>query len=234
MSFENEKESPEFYRTIKTFVLRAGRMTATQKRDYEELSGRWCIPYSDKPLNYTDLFGNTNPVTVEIGFGMGKATAIIAAENPDNNYLGIEVHRPGVGKLLGEIRRRNLQNLYIVEHDAIEVLEKMIGDNSVSAFHIFFPDPWPKKKHHKRRLVQHPYTDLFARKLLPGGYICMATDWEPYAEFALEQLSSTKGLVNVYDGYAERQEWRPETRFEEKGKDAQRCIRELYFKKEVD
>ncbi|MBR5866619.1 MAG: hypothetical protein IKZ04_01790, partial [Spirochaetaceae bacterium] len=130
--------------------------------------------------------------------------------------------------------KSNLQNLYIVEHDAIEVLEKMIGDNSVSAFHIFFPDPWPKKKHHKRRLVQHPYTDLFARKLLPGGYICMATDWEPYAEFALEQLSSTKGLVNVYDGYAERQEWRPETRFEEKGKDAQRCIRELYFKKEVD
>ena len=198
MDTENQTppQETQFYRTIKTFVLRAGRMTPTQQKDYQELSGRWCIPYSDGQLNYAQIFNNTNPVTVEIGFGMGKATAIIAADNPDKNYLGLEVHRPGVGKLLGEIRRRNLENIYIVEYDALEVLEKMIPDGSVSGFHIFFPDPWPKKKHHKRRLVQRPNTDLITKKLVPGGYLYMATDWEPYAEFALEQLEQTPGLKN--------------------------------------
>lgn len=231
MDTENQTppQDTQFYRTIKTFVLRAGRMTPTQQKDYQELSGRWCIPYSDGQLNYAQIFNNTNPVTVEIGFGMGKATAIIAADNPDKNYLGLEVHRPGVGKLLGEIRRRNLENIYIVEYDALEVLEKMIPDGSVSGFHIFFPDPWPKKKHHKRRLVQRPNTDLITKKLVPGGYLYMATDWEPYAEFALEQLEQTPGLKNKYQGFAPHQEWRPETRFEEKGLDKNHVIRELFF-----
>lgn len=233
MDYSIEGDSPEFYRRIKTFVLRAGRMTQTQKRDYEELSGRWCLPYSDKELNYTEIFSNTNPVVVEIGFGMGKATAIIAEENPNINYIGIEVHKPGVGKLLGEIRRRNLQNIFIIEFDALEVLEKMIPDQSVSAFHVFFPDPWPKKKHHKRRLMQRPHTDLLAKKLMPSGYVYMATDWEPYGEFALEQLSATPLLENKYSGYAIHQEWRPETRFEEKGKEASREIKELYFIKKT-
>lgn len=231
MDTENQTppQETQFYRTIKTFVLRAGRMTPTQQKDYQELSGRWCIPYSDGQLNYAQIFNNTNPVTVEIGFGMGKATAIIAADNPDKNYLGLEVHRPGVGKLLGEIRRRNLENIYIVEYDALEVLEKMIPDGSVSGFHIFFPDPWPKKKHHKRRLVQRPNTDLITKKLVPRGYLYMATDWEPYAEFALEQLEQTPGLKNKYQGFAPHQEWRPETRFEEKGLDKNHVIRELFF-----
>ena len=231
MDTENQTppQETQFYRTIKTFVLRAGRMTPTQQKDYQELSGRWCIPYSDGQLNYAQIFNNTNPVTVEIGFGMGKATAIIAADNPDKNYLGLEVHRPGVGKLLGEIRRRNLENIYIVEYDALEVLEKMIPDGSISGFHIFFPDPWPKKKHHKRRLVQRPNTDLITKKLVPGGYLYMATDWEPYAEFALEQLKQTPGLKNKYQGFAPHQEWRPETRFEEKGLDKNHVIRELFF-----
>ncbi len=236
MDTENQTppQSPQFYRTIKTFVLRAGRMTPTQQKDYQELSDRWCIPYGDGQLNYAQIFNNTNPVTVEIGFGMGKATAIIAADNPDKNYLGLEVHRPGVGKLLGEIRRRNLENIYIVEHDALEVLEKMIPDGSVSGFHIFFPDPWPKKKHHKRRLVQRPNTDLITKKLVPGGYLYMATDWEPYAEFALEQLEQTPGLKNKYQGFAPHQEWRPETRFEEKGLDKNHVIRELFFLRQED
>jgi len=167
-----------------------------------------------------------------MGFGMGKATAIIAENNPNQNYLGLEVHRPGVGKLLGEIRRKNLENLFIIEYDALEVLDKMIPDNSVSAFHVFFPDPWPKKKHHKRRLMQQPNTDLLTRKLLKNGYIYMATDWEPYAEFALEQLTKTPNLRNKYEGYAPHQDWRSETRFEEKGKNAKRLIHELYFIKE--
>lgn len=228
---DGDTPSNTFYRTIKTFVLRAGRMTPTQQKDYAELSGRWCIPYMGTVLNYTEIFSNTNPVVMEIGFGMGKATAIIAENNLDINYLGIEVHRPGIGRLLGEIRRKNLQNLFIIEHDALEVLEQMIPDNSVAGYHIFFPDPWPKKKHHKRRLIQRPHTDLLVKKLAPGGYLYMVTDWEPYAEFALEQLDKTPLLHNKYEGFAPRQTWRPETRFEEKGKNALRTIHELYFLK---
>lgn len=230
MSEEEQKDSP-FMRTVHTYALRAGRMTDSQRRDYEKLSCHWCIPYTEYPLNYVDVFDNVSPVTIEIGFGMGKATALIAEQNPEKNYLGLEVHTPGVGKLLGEIESRQLKNLYIIEHDAMEVLENMIPDDSVAAFHIFFPDPWPKKKHHKRRLVQRPRTDLLSRKLAPGGYLYMATDWEPYAEFALEQLTATPGLKNAYESYAPHQEWRPETKFEHKGVAAERTIKELYFLK---
>ena len=231
---DTDTTQPNVHRTIKTFVLRAGRMTATQQKDYQELSGRWCIPFGNYPLDYAQVFGNTDDVVVEIGFGMGKATALIAEANPQTNYLGLEVHRPGVGKLLGEIRRRNLENIFIIQHDALEVLETMVPDGSVGAFHIFFPDPWQKKKHHKRRLVQRPRTDLLARKLVPGGYLYMATDWEPYAEFALEQLDQTPGLKNKYQGFAPHQEWRPETRFEEKGLDKNHVIRELFFVRQED
>ena len=219
-------------REIKTFVLRASRMTDAQKRDYETLSAKWCIPFEKKNLNFADIFGNSNPVVVEIGFGMGAATAIIAEQNPNVNYLGIEVHTPGVGRLLGNIRDNNLQNLYIIEHDAMEVLEFMIPDNSVSGFNVFFPDPWPKKKHHKRRLMQRPRTNLLAKKLYAGGYIYMATDWEPYAEFALEELNLTETMKNKYEGFAPRQEWRPETKFEHKGLVAERKISEIFFEKE--
>ena len=218
-------------REIKTFVLRASRMTDAQKRDYETLSAKWCIPFEKKNLNFADIFGNSNPVVVEIGFGMGAATAIIAEQNPNINYLGIEVHTPGVGRLLGNIRDKNLQNLYIIEHDAMEVLEFMIPDNSVSGFHVFFPDPWPKKKHHKRRLMQRPRTNLLAKKLYAGGYIYMATDWEPYAEFALEELNLTETMKNKYEGFAPHQEWRPETKFEHKGLVAERKISEIFFVK---
>lgn len=218
-------------REIKTFVLRASRMTDSQKRDYETLSTRWCIPFEKKPLNFADIFNNSNPVVVEIGFGMGAATAIIAEQNPNINYLGLEVHTPGVGRLLGNIRDKNLQNLLIVEHDAMEVLEYMIPDNSVSGFHVFFPDPWPKKKHHKRRLMQRPRTNLLSQKLYEGGYVYMATDWEPYAEFALEELSLTENLKNKFEGYAPHQSWRPETKFEHKGLLAERKICELFFEK---
>lgn len=231
---DTDSPQPNVHRTIKTFVLRAGRMTPTQQKDYQELSGRWCIPFGNYPLDYPQIFGNTNDVVVEIGFGMGKATALIAEANPQTNYLGLEVHRPGVGKLLGEIRRRNLENIFIIQHDALEVLETMVPDSSVAAFHIFFPDPWQKKKHHKRRLVQRPRTDLLAKKLVPGGYLYMATDWEPYAEFALEQLEQTPGLKNKYQGFAPHQEWRPETRFEEKGLDKNHVIRELFFVRQED
>lgn len=231
---ESETDKPEstFIRAIKTYVLRAGRMTENERKNYAELRQRWCIPFEHKLLNFTDVFGNINEVTVEIGFGMGQATAQIANENPEKNYLGMEVHVPGIGRLLGEIKKRSLTNLYIVEHDALEVVETMIPDNSVSAFHIFFPDPWPKKKHHKRRLVQKPHTDLLVKKLAPGGYIYMATDWDEYAETALAELTATKGLKNKFKTFAPHQEWRPMTRFEEKGIESGHAIHELYFVKE--
>jgi tRNA (guanine-N7-)-methyltransferase len=217
---------------VRTYVLRAGRMTEAQKRSYTELSGRWCLPFECKPLNYTDIFDNTNPVVIEIGFGMGTATAIIAAENSGVNYIGIEVHTPGVGRLLHEIQERDLHNIRIIEHDAVEVLEYMIPDNSAAAFHIFFPDPWPKKRHHKRRFMRRPRTDLLASKLCPQGYLYMATDWEPYGISALEELEATPELANTAAGFVPRQPWRPETKFEMKGLRAEREIWELYFIKE--
>ncbi len=227
----SEPLPPDYRREVKTYVLRIGRMTAAQEKAYAELSPSWCIPFEDKILNFVDVFGNTNPIIVEIGFGMGDATVNMAAANPDINYLGIEVHRPGVGKVLSEIKRRELKNLYIIEHDALEVLEKMIGDNSVNGFHIFFPDPWPKKRHHKRRMVQRPRTNLFAQKLAKGGYLYFVTDWLEYAEFALEELNQTQGLKNKYKGFAEPQSWRYQTKFERKGLSADRKITELFFEK---
>lgn len=226
-----DKSESLFKREIKTFVLRIGRMTAAQERAYEELSPVYCIPFEKKQLNFVDIFGNTNPIIVEIGFGMGDATAEIAQANPNINYIGIEVHRPGVGKLLSEIKRRDLKNLFIIEYDALEVLEEMICDNSINGFHIFFPDPWPKKRHHKRRMVQRPRTNLFARKLAKDGYIYFVTDWLEYAEFALEELSLTKGIKNKYDGYAPAQKWRFQTKFERKGIAAERPITEILFEK---
>jgi tRNA (guanine-N7-)-methyltransferase len=219
-------------RAIKTYVLRAGRMTDNERKNYDELRQRWCIPYEHNTLNFADIYGNTNPVTIEIGFGMGQATAQIAADNPNNNYLGLEVHVPGIGRLLGEIKKRSLSNLFIVEHDALEVIETMVPDNSVNAFHIFFPDPWPKKKHHKRRLVQRPHTDQLVQKLAPGGYIYMATDWDDYAETAIAELTATPHLKNKYDSFAPHQAWRPMTRFEQKGMEAGHTIHELYFVKD--
>lgn len=231
MSEEKTEVPAEYRREVKTYVLRIGRMTASQERAYNELSPSWCIPFENKKLNFVDIFGNTNPIIIEIGFGMGDATAEIAQANPDINYLGIEVHKPGVGKLLGEIQKRDLKNLYIIEHDALEVLEEMIGDNSVNGFHIFFPDPWPKKRHHKRRLVQRPRTNLFAQKLAENGYLYFVTDIIEYAEFALEELNLTEHLKNKYEGFAEPQPWRTQTKFERKGMAADRQITEIFFEK---
>lgn len=238
LTAKNEEPLPEglqkeniIRREVKTYVLRIGRMTDAQERSYNELSPVWCIPFENKKLNFVDIFGNTNPIIIEIGFGMGDVTAKLAQENPNINYIGIEVHKPGVGKLLSEIKKRDLKNLYIIEHDALEVLEQMIGDNSVNGFHIFFPDPWPKKRHHKRRLLQRPRTNLLAQKLAPEGYLYFVTDWFEYAEFALEELNQTENLKNKYDGFAEPQEWRGQTKFERKGLNADRSITEIFFVK---
>jgi tRNA (guanine-N7-)-methyltransferase len=217
---------------IKSYVLRAGRMSAAQRRSYETLSPDFCIPFAGAPLDFSRTFGNANPVTVEIGFGMGAATAVIAGENPEKNYLGIEVHRPGIGRLLWEIENRGLTNIRIIEYDAVDVLGKMIRAASLGALHIFFPDPWPKKRHHKRRLIARPFTGLLAEKLCPGGYLYMVTDWADYGDWALAELSATAGLINPHGGFAPPQDWRPRTKFEQKGIEKNHEVRELFFVKE--
>jgi tRNA (guanine-N7-)-methyltransferase len=227
---DNEISAP-YERRIKSFVLRAGHISDAQRRSYETLLPRYSALFCATALDYASVFGNQNPLVIEIGFGMGIATAMIAEANPAVNYLGIEVHRPGIGKLLWEIERRGLNNVRIIEHDAVETLEHMIPAASVAGFHVFFPDPWPKKRHHKRRLITRPFTSLLASRLAPGGYLYMVTDWADYGDWALAELSATEGLVNAYDGFAVPQSWRPETRFERKGIEKQHTVRELYFQK---
>ncbi|MDR0908699.1 MAG: tRNA (guanosine(46)-N7)-methyltransferase TrmB [Spirochaetaceae bacterium] len=210
---------------MRSFVLRSGRMTDAQKKAYDELMPKYGI-FS---VNSSPSWLDSSPLICEIGFGMGQATIDIAKANPDVHYLGIEVFKAGIGKLLLEIEKQQIENIRIIEGDAVEVLEKMISDHSIDGFHIFFPDPWPKKKHHKRRLVTRPFTNLLAQKLKDNGYLYMATDWADYADWALTELSATEGLRNKYDGFADKQEWRPETKFERKGLAKEHKIYELYF-----
>ena len=214
-------------------MLRRGRGTSAQQRAYENLSEKFIIPFEEKIIDFPVLFGNDMPVTVEIGFGMGDATAVIAGENPDKNYFGIEVHKPGIGKLLLEIEKRSLTNIRIIEHDAVEVFEKMIPQSSLDGIHLFFPDPWPKKRHYKRRLVKRPFTGILASKLKPDAYLYMVTDWENYAVWALEELEATGELINTVsdEGFALPLQWRPQTGFEKKGLAKKHKVRELLFKK---
>jgi tRNA (guanine-N7-)-methyltransferase len=165
-------------------------------------------------LDFAQVFGRSAPVFLEIGFGMGETTAAIAAAHPGNDYLGIEVHTPGVGALLKLIGERGLTNLRVVQHDAVEVLRDMIPESSLAGIHIYFPDPWPKKRHHKRRLIQPPLVGLLASRLAPGGYLHLATDWEEYAEQMLQVLGCEPMLENAAARYSPRPEWRPQTKFE--------------------
>jgi tRNA (guanine-N7-)-methyltransferase len=226
-----QRPSAESCHTIKSYVVRAGRGTDSQRRYYGALSGRFVIPFENKLLNFADVFGNENPVSVEIGFGMGLATAIIAEANPSKNYLGIEVHKPGIGRLLREIEQRSLSNIRIIEYDAALVFPRMIPPESLEGLHLFFPDPWPKKRHHKRRLVTRPFTGTLAAALKTGAYLYMVTDWADYADWALAELSGTESLINSCDGFAPPQAWRPCTAFEKKGLAKNHQVRELYFHK---
>jgi tRNA (guanine-N7-)-methyltransferase len=217
-------------RAIKSFVLRSARMSPAQKRSYEAFFSLYAIKGDEAGIiDCPSVFGNNNPLSIEIGFGMGRATAGIAYKNPGINYLGIEVHKPGIGRLLWEIEKLGLKNIRIIEGDAAEILTKRIPSNSVSAFHIFFFFFWPKKRHHKRRLVKRPFTDLLAAKLISESYIYMVSDWIDYGEWALAELSATPALLNKYSAFSEPQEWRPETEFEKKGRIKNHEIRELFF-----
>ena len=204
-------------RPIRSFVLRAGRMGPGQQRALDELGPRFVLPYRAEPLDLAATFGRDAPTVLEIGFGMGDATAQIAAALPGTNFIGIEVHAPGVGALLKRIGESGLTNLRLVQHDAVEVLEHMIAPASLAGVHIYFPDPWHKKRHHKRRLIQPAWVRQLSTRLAPGGYLHCATDWQPYAEQMLEVLGAEPSLVNSAEGYAPRPDWRPLTKFEQRG-----------------
>lgn len=217
---------------IRSYVLRQGRFSPAQQRAYAELMPRLGVAHSPQPLDFTSLFGRKGPVVAEIGSGMGETTVHIAAENPDADYLAIEVHAPGVGSLLRRIAEEGLTNVRVVQHDAVEVLRDMVPPGSLAAIHVFFPDPWPKKRHHKRRLVQPAFAELAASRLAPGGRLHVATDWQEYAERILEVLTATPGLRNAAEGFAPRPPWRPETKFERRGRRLGHGVWDVLFTKE--
>ena len=218
-------------RSIRSFVVRAGRMGTGQMRALETLGPRFILPYRPEPIDFAALFSRQAPLVLEIGFGMGAATAEIAQAMPGTDFLGIEVHTPGVGALLKLIDEKQLGNVRIVQHDAVEVIEHMIAPGTLAGVHVFFPDPWHKKKHHKRRLIQPAFVSRLVTRLAPGGYLHCATDWQPYAEQMLEVLSAEPGLVNTAEGYAPRPAYRPLTKFEDRGIKLGHGVWDLVFRK---
>jgi tRNA (guanine-N7-)-methyltransferase len=216
---------------IRSFVLRQGRVSEAQRRHYEQDMPRWGIPYCATPLDLDATFGRHAPHILEIGCGMGETTAIIAAQHPRNNYLGIEVHTPGVGSLLKEISTRELANLRVIQHDAVDVVRDMLAPGSLAGIHVFFPDPWPKKRQQKRRLIQPDFVALLASRLSPAGYIHCATDWEDYAQQMLAVLSAEPRLENMAGGFAPRPPYRPQTKFESRGLRLGHGVWDLVFRR---
>ena len=202
---------------IRSYVLRQGRFSPGQQRAYAELLPRLGIAYRPESLNFREIFGRAAPTVVEIGSGMGETTVRIAGENPGTDYLAIEVHAPGVGSLLKQLDENAVANVRVVQHDAVEVMRDMVPCDSLTGIHIFFPDPWPKKRHHKRRLIQPAFAGLAAARLAPGGYLHVATDWQDYAEHVLGVLLQVPGLRNTAEAFAPRPATRPETKFERRG-----------------
>ncbi|MBA3773892.1 MAG: tRNA (guanosine(46)-N7)-methyltransferase TrmB [Ramlibacter sp.] len=218
-------------RTVRSFVRRAGRTTTGQAKAFEQLGPRFLLPYQPQPLDFASAFGRDAPTILEIGFGMGEATAHIAALMPQANFLCCEVHQPGVGALLKRIGEQGLANIRIVAHDAVEVLDQMLPEGNLAGVHVFFPDPWHKLRHNKRRLVQPPLIARLASRLKTGGYIHCATDWEPYAQQMLEVLSGEAQLANTAPSYAERPAYRPLTKFENRGLKLGHGVWDLVFRK---
>jgi tRNA (guanine-N7-)-methyltransferase len=214
---ENTPGSVPSRRGIRSFVLRTGRTTTGQAKAIETLGPAYVLPYQPQPVDLAQVFGRAAPTVLEIGFGMGEATAHIAGLLPEKNFLCCEVHTPGVGALLKRMGEQGLTNIRIVQHDAVEVLEHMLPPASLAGVHIFFPDPWHKARHNKRRLVQPAFVAKLLPRLQPGGYLHCATDWEPYAQQMLEVLSAEAGLRNTAEGFAPKPDYRPLTKFENRG-----------------
>jgi tRNA (guanine-N7-)-methyltransferase len=214
---------------IRSYVLRQGRFSRGQQRAYTELLPRFGVPYAKSELDFEAVFGRRAPVVAEVGSGMGETTAAIAEANPTIDYLAIEVHSPGIGSLLKLVEERALTNIRVAQHDAAEVFRDMIAPGSLDGVHIFFPDPWPKKRHHKRRLLQPDFAALAATRIRPGGYLHVATDWQDYAEQALSVLEAIPQLRNSARGFAPRPASRPETKFERRGRRLGHDVWDLLF-----
>lgn len=218
---------------VKSYVRRQGKITAGQRRALLEEAPLWLIPFNGGPLNFSSLYGNSHPVVLEIGFGMGETTQIIAQQKPNVNFLGVEVYTAGVGSLLNRISQAKLRNIRIIQHDAVEVLDKAIEPSSLDGAHIFFPDPWHKKRHHKRRLIQPAFIELLASRLKPDGVLHCATDWQPYAEQMLEVLTACPLLCNTSQGFSLRPGDRPLTKFESRGLKLGHQVADLIFKRRL-
>ena len=218
-------------RRIRSFVTRAGRVSTGQRRAMDELGPRFVMPYTAEQPDWETVFGRRAPRILEIGFGMGATTAEIASHRTDDDFLGVEVHEPGVGALLKLMGDQNLSNIRIIQHDAVEVLENMIAPASLDGVHIFFPDPWHKARHHKRRLIQPKFVALLVSRMKPGAYIHCATDWQNYAEQMLEVLGAEPALENTADGYAPRPDYRPVTKFEKRGLRLGHGVWDLIYKR---
>ncbi|MBI2750159.1 MAG: tRNA (guanosine(46)-N7)-methyltransferase TrmB [Burkholderiales bacterium] len=218
-------------RPIRSYVLRQGRVTPAQRRALDTLFPRYGIDFKSEFLDPVAVFGRKAPLVLEIGSGMGEGTAEIARAHPETDFIAIEVHGPGVGSLLNRIEAEKLTNLRVLRHDAVEALEHMIPDAGLAGIHLFFPDPWPKKRHHKRRLVQPAFASLAARKLAPGGVLHAATDWPEYAAHMLAVFSAEPLLQNTAAGYAPRPAMRPQTKFERRGVKLGHAVRDLLFRR---
>ncbi len=216
---------------IRSFVTRAGRLSTAQARALDTLGPAYCLPFDKSLLDIDAAFGRHAPTILEIGTGMGETTAHIAALMPQKNFIGVEVHTPGIGSLLKLIGERELQNLRLIQHDAFEVVTHMLAPESLDGVHVFFPDPWHKARHNKRRLIQGPFVQLLASRIRKGGYLHCATDWEDYAVQMLEVLSAEPALKNTADGYAERPPYRPVTKFENRGLKLGHGVWDLVFEK---
>lgn len=229
---KSQSEKP-FYRRIRSFVKREGRLTKGQQRALDELYPRYGIICDENLFDLNEKFGRDAPKILEIGFGTGTSLAEMAIKYPDNDYLGIEVHRPGVGNLLLQIERDNITNIRVICDDAVVVLEKNIADSSLDAVYLFFADPWHKKKHHKRRIVQKSFVQLLEKKLKPGGIFHMATDWHDYAEHMMKVMSDAAGFENMAGAghYIKRPDYRPLTKFELRGHRLGHGVWDLIFKK---
>lgn len=219
-------------RHIRSFVLRQGRVSVAQQRSIDTLLPQFGIAYTARPLNLEEAFGRVAPKILEIGFGMGDSTATIALARPDNDYLGLEVHTPGVGNLLKVMGEQDIRNIRIMQHDAVEVLRDMIAEASLDGVHIFFPDPWHKARHNKRRLIQSPFIAQLVQKIKPGGYIHVATDWQDYAEQVLRVFQAEPLLKNTATDYAPRPDYRPLTKFEKRGLNLGHGVWDLVFRRQ--
>ena len=216
---------------IKSFVTRAGRLSPAQERAIQALGPAFCLPFEKNLINPEVAFGRTAPLILEIGTGMGETTAHIAALMPEKNFLGVEVHTPGVGSLLKQIGEQSLNNLRLIQHDAFEVVTHMLAPGSLAGVHVFFPDPWHKARHNKRRLIQSPFVSLLSARIVSGGYLHCATDWEDYAEQMLAVLSAESSLQNTTSGFAPRPDYRPVTKFENRGLKLGHGVWDLVFTK---